>query len=324
MASIIRIKRSSTAGNPSTLAAGELAYSALADSGANGGDRLYIGIGTETTGNAANHIVIGGKYFTDMVTNATDANTASTLIKRDASGNFTAGTITAALTGNASTATTWATGRTLSITGDITYTSLSFNGSGNVTAAGTLATVNSNVGTFGSTTAIPVVTVNGKGLVTAISTVGITVGDGALTLGIGVAAATATTVTIGTGTGYTANTGSAYTYDIKVGPALTALASIMTGAGAGFVKKTAADTYSIDTTTYLTASTGVTSWSGGTTGLLPSTATVGAVTVTGTLVVANGGTGTTNGSITGTGALTFTAAAGNNNVNLVPTGTGTD
>ena len=41
-----------------------------------------------------------------------------------------------------------------------------------------------------------------------------------------------------------------------------------------------------------------------------------------TIAVANGGTGTTNGSITGTGALTFTAAAGNNNVNLVPTGTG--
>jgi hypothetical protein len=34
----------------------------------------------------------------------------------------------------------------------------------------TLATVNGNVGTFGSATAIPVVTVNGKGLVTAVTT----------------------------------------------------------------------------------------------------------------------------------------------------------
>ena len=34
----------------------------------------------------------------------------------------------------------------------------------------TLATVNSNVGAFGSATSIPVVTVNGKGLVTAVST----------------------------------------------------------------------------------------------------------------------------------------------------------
>ena len=39
----------------------------------------------------------------------------------------------------------------------------------------TLATVNTNVGQFGSTTAIPVVTVNGKGLITAISTTSITV-----------------------------------------------------------------------------------------------------------------------------------------------------
>ena len=48
MASIIRIKRSATSGNPATLAAGELAYSSLADNGSNGGDRLYFGHGTET------------------------------------------------------------------------------------------------------------------------------------------------------------------------------------------------------------------------------------------------------------------------------------
>lgn len=70
-------------------------------------------------------------------------------------------------TGSAATLTT---GRTISITGDLAYTSPSFNGSANVTATGTLATVNTNVGTFGSSTNIPVVTVNGKGLVTAVST----------------------------------------------------------------------------------------------------------------------------------------------------------
>lgn len=41
-------------------------------------------------------------------TTATNANTASTIVARDASGNFTAGTVTAALTGNASTATAFA------------------------------------------------------------------------------------------------------------------------------------------------------------------------------------------------------------------------
>ena len=72
MASIIRIKRSTGVGNPATLAAGELAYSALPETGGNtgmftGGDRLYIGIGSEFGSNAANHYVIGGKYFTDML-----------------------------------------------------------------------------------------------------------------------------------------------------------------------------------------------------------------------------------------------------------------
>jgi len=72
MASIIRIKRSSVSGNPATLGAGELAYSAL--NGA-GGNRLYIGMGAETSGNAANHYVIGGTYYTGLI----DASTAGTL-----------------------------------------------------------------------------------------------------------------------------------------------------------------------------------------------------------------------------------------------------
>lgn len=68
MASIIRIKRSGTSASaPTPLANGELAYSAATGTQANGGDRLYIGFGTETAGNAANQFVIGGKYFTDML-----------------------------------------------------------------------------------------------------------------------------------------------------------------------------------------------------------------------------------------------------------------
>jgi hypothetical protein len=80
MASIIRIKRSTTAGDPSTLGAGELAYSSLAGTQANGGDRLYVGVGTETAGNAAAHIVIGGKYFTDLLDHAHGTLTASSAI----------------------------------------------------------------------------------------------------------------------------------------------------------------------------------------------------------------------------------------------------
>jgi hypothetical protein len=61
---------------------------------------------------------------------ATDANTAGAIVKRDASGNFSAGTITASLNGNASTATTATTATNAtsatnfsgSLSGDVTGT----------------------------------------------------------------------------------------------------------------------------------------------------------------------------------------------------------
>lgn len=173
MASIVRIKRSEVSGNPAVLGAGELAYSALGDNGSNGGDRLYIGMGTETAGNAVNHVIIGGKRYTDMVDAATNLNTASTIVKRDSNGDFTARNITADLIGNSATTTKWLNARSLSLTGDATATLASVDGSANVSTAITLATVNADVGSFGSATAIPVLTVNAKGLVTAASTVNV-------------------------------------------------------------------------------------------------------------------------------------------------------
>jgi hypothetical protein len=83
---------------------------------------------------------------------------------------LTAAALVGPLTGNADTATKLQTARTLAITGDLAWTSPAFDGSGNVTAAGTLATVNAGPGVVGSSTAIPVLTTNGKGLVTLQST----------------------------------------------------------------------------------------------------------------------------------------------------------
>ena len=60
--------------------------------------------------------------------------------------------------------------RTISTTGDITGSISGFDGSADVSGVMTLQTVNSNVGSFGSVSAIPVVTVNAKGQVTAVST----------------------------------------------------------------------------------------------------------------------------------------------------------
>lgn len=74
----------------------------------------------------------GASSFT-VTSNATNANTASTIVARDASGNFSAGTITATLSGNASTATS-ATSATTATTAT--------NQSG--------GTVNATTGTFSS------------------------------------------------------------------------------------------------------------------------------------------------------------------------------
>ena len=84
---IIRIKRSDSAGNPGTLAAGELAYSSLADN-SSGGNRLYIGVGLETGGNAANHVIIGGKYFTDMLSHAPGTVTTGSAIITDSTNSI--------------------------------------------------------------------------------------------------------------------------------------------------------------------------------------------------------------------------------------------
>ena len=138
MASTIRIKRSGTAGAPGTLKLGELAYSHLANNGSNGGDILYIGAGTVDGNGDAPVIPIGGNYYVTQINNATDANTASRIVRRNASGNFSAGTITAALSGNATTATTLETARTINGT--------SFNGSANIT----ITAANPNALTIGT------------------------------------------------------------------------------------------------------------------------------------------------------------------------------
>ena len=95
----------------------------------------------------------------NSATTATSANTASAIVARDASGNFTAGTITAnvtgnvsgtsgSTTGNAATATALATGRTFQLTGDVEASGVTFDGTGNVsltTVIGTGAIVNADI-----------------------------------------------------------------------------------------------------------------------------------------------------------------------------------
>lgn len=151
----------------------------------------------QQVGSAGNSKVLqissGGTYQFATVTNAMLANSSltigSTNIALGATSTTLAGltsvtsaAFVGALTGNAGTATALATGRTISITGDLAYTSPSFDGSGNVTAAGTLATV-ASAGTTGSSTAIPVITIDAKGRTTTITTAAVIAPAGTLTGG---------------------------------------------------------------------------------------------------------------------------------------------
>ncbi len=120
----------------------------------------YKSVTTDAKGRVTggtNPTTLTGFGITDAV-NSSDVVTTATankILKLNGSG-----LLPASVTGNAATATALATGRTISITGDISYTSPSFDGSGNVTAAATLPNI-ASAGTYRS------VTINAKGQVTA-------------------------------------------------------------------------------------------------------------------------------------------------------------
>jgi hypothetical protein len=98
----------------------------------------------------------GGSTFT-VASNATSVNTNGAIVARDGSGNFSAGTITAALSGNATTATTLQTARTIG--------GVSFNGSANINLPGVNTAGNQNTtGTAANVTGTVAIANGGTGL----------------------------------------------------------------------------------------------------------------------------------------------------------------
>lgn len=227
------------------------------------------------------------------------ANTANKVVLRDASGNFSAGTITAALSGNATTATTLQTARTIN--------GVSFNGSANITV--TANTTNAlTIGTGLSGTSF-----NGSAAVT-------------------VALATAYGDTVNPYGSKTANTflaapngaAGAPTFRAIVAADIPVLNQNTTGSAASL---TTARTIAISGPITGTA----TAFNGTANITIPVTALdVGNAAVTGTLAVDHGGTGVTTSTGTGSNVLSDspaltgtptapTAAVGTNTTQLATT-----
>ena len=167
MPSTILLKRSSTASSvpaAASLQAGELAVN-LAD------QKLY----SKTAGGTV--VQVGfGNLTSAMVTTAlgfTPYNSTNPSGYITASGSITGSS--GSCTGNAATATRWAAGRTIALTGDVTGTSAAFDGSAALSFAATLANSGVTAGTYLK------VTVDAKGRVTAGSSM--TSGDVTSALG---------------------------------------------------------------------------------------------------------------------------------------------
>jgi len=236
MATTIQIKRStgSSAPGASDLVEGELAY-AEDRSGDGASAKLYI----SSIDSGGSEVIqeIGGKYYTDLLDNATNANTASTIVKRDGSGNIAAGTITfGSISDGTITATAFvdednmssnsatliptqqsvkayvdsqvtasdldAAGDSGTIDIDLDSESLTVAGGTGITTAASGTTITATLddtavsaGSYGSASAIPVLTIDAQGRITAASTA-----TTSSTLTIGADSGSDDTVTVGTDT----------------------------------------------------------------------------------------------------------------------------
>ena len=156
--------------------AGSVTDSRLRDGGDTNGVWTTVDLGVQA---AASNVLTGSGLYVGTAVPGSSAHYWKLILNTSdgldfwGTGNSVKGTISSAgaWSGSAATLTT---GRTIGITGDLTWTSPSFNGSANVTAAGTLASIIVAGGPIGSASVVPVITYDAKGRLTAVSSATIT------------------------------------------------------------------------------------------------------------------------------------------------------
>ena len=157
---VIQLKYSEITATPASLNVAEPAYS-------NSSGKLYIGNSANTP------VLIGGKYYVDRVDEATSANTANVIVKRDGAGSFSATVVKADLYGNANSATQLLTARTIGVTGDVDANSVSFDGTQNITLNLELTNTGVAAGTYGGASQVPTFAVDADGRITSAANVAI-------------------------------------------------------------------------------------------------------------------------------------------------------
>jgi len=118
MATTIKIKRSTGTSAPSSLTAGELAYTGGAGAQGGSGSRLFVGNPAD-----GSNLIIGGKYFTDMLDHVHGTNTASSALIVDSNkkiNELLSGNIV--VTGSTDTISTSSGNLTIAPTGNLVIT----------------------------------------------------------------------------------------------------------------------------------------------------------------------------------------------------------